>query len=299
MRGPSTTAAGSNRGARGGARPRARRAGRRARSGSPSSPQERDRLRASHEQLRLELELLRRRIFIAKAERVDTRQLELEFAAKLAALDKLSGGSPQELEASTAGDAALVQEPRRSPAAGATCGSCRSRRSGSSSPTRSSRSWWPRARPSASASRRAASSAGSAAGCGAWSSRASSTASSMRAASRTIETTPCRRSASRARWRRPRCSRTSRPTSAATGCRSTASRTAWPATASALDRGTMCRWLEDAGATAGRHRRRRDARGGVAHRLLHRHRRDRRRGPAEPRGPTADGRRAGAATTSC
>lgn len=64
--------------------------------------QERDRLRASHEQLRLELELLRRRIFIAKAERVDTRQLELEFAATLAALDKLSGGSPKEIEASSA-----------------------------------------------------------------------------------------------------------------------------------------------------------------------------------------------------
>ena len=42
---------------------------------------ERDHLRASHERLRLELELLRRRIFIAKAERVDTRQLEMEFAA--------------------------------------------------------------------------------------------------------------------------------------------------------------------------------------------------------------------------
>lgn len=63
---------------------------------------ERDRLRASHEQLRIELELLRRRIFIAKAERVDTRQLELEFAATLAALDKLSGESPKELEANLA-----------------------------------------------------------------------------------------------------------------------------------------------------------------------------------------------------
>ena len=52
---------------------------------------ERDHLRQSYEQLRLELELLRRRIFVAKAERVDTRQLELEFAAKLAALDRLAG----------------------------------------------------------------------------------------------------------------------------------------------------------------------------------------------------------------
>lgn len=54
---------------------------------------ERDHLRASHERLRLELELLRRRIFVAKAERVDTAQLELEFAATLAALDRL-GGAP-------------------------------------------------------------------------------------------------------------------------------------------------------------------------------------------------------------
>lgn len=52
---------------------------------------ERDVLRASHERLRLELELLRRRIFVAKAERVDTAQLEMEFAQKLAELDKLGG----------------------------------------------------------------------------------------------------------------------------------------------------------------------------------------------------------------
>jgi transposase len=51
---------------------------------------ERDLLRASHERLRLELELLKRRIFVAKAERVDTTQLELEFAVKLAELDRLA-----------------------------------------------------------------------------------------------------------------------------------------------------------------------------------------------------------------
>jgi transposase len=56
--------------------------------------EERDLLRSSHERLRLELELLKRRIFVAKAERVDTAQLELEFAAKLAALDRLGGGPP-------------------------------------------------------------------------------------------------------------------------------------------------------------------------------------------------------------
>lgn len=52
---------------------------------------ERDLLRASHERLRLELELLRRRIFVAKAERVNTAQLELEFATTLAELDRLGG----------------------------------------------------------------------------------------------------------------------------------------------------------------------------------------------------------------
>ena len=52
---------------------------------------ERDQLRASHERLRLELELLRRRIYVAKAERIDTKQLELEFAEKLAELDRLAG----------------------------------------------------------------------------------------------------------------------------------------------------------------------------------------------------------------
>ena len=65
---------------------------------------ERDLLRASHERLRLELELLRRRLFVAKAERVDTAQLELEFAATLAALDKL-GGDPPTDDAPSAPDA--------------------------------------------------------------------------------------------------------------------------------------------------------------------------------------------------
>ena len=51
---------------------------------------ERDLLRASHEELRLELAILKRRLFVAKAERVDTAQLELEFAAKLAELNRLA-----------------------------------------------------------------------------------------------------------------------------------------------------------------------------------------------------------------
>ena len=52
---------------------------------------ERDRLRAAYQLLQLEVELARRRLVVAKAERVDTTQLELEFAAKLAALDALAG----------------------------------------------------------------------------------------------------------------------------------------------------------------------------------------------------------------
>jgi transposase len=45
--------------------------------------------KASHERLRLELELHKQRLFVAKAERVDTRQLELEFAQKLRALEQV------------------------------------------------------------------------------------------------------------------------------------------------------------------------------------------------------------------
>lgn len=41
---------------------------------------ERDNLRRAYRQLMEQFELLRRRIFIAKAERVDSTQLELEFA---------------------------------------------------------------------------------------------------------------------------------------------------------------------------------------------------------------------------
>lgn len=74
---------------------------------------ERDTLRAAYERLRLDLELLQRRIVIAKAERVDTAQLELEFATKLAALDALSAqldGGP------TAGAPAPASGPPSPPA---------------------------------------------------------------------------------------------------------------------------------------------------------------------------------------
>lgn len=53
---------------------------------------ERDNLRASHERLRVELELFKRRIFIAKAERADNeQQLRIEFAAKLRELNEIAG----------------------------------------------------------------------------------------------------------------------------------------------------------------------------------------------------------------
>jgi transposase len=52
---------------------------------------ERDRLKEAYDALVRDVELARRRLFVAKAERIDTTQLELEFAAKLAALDKLAG----------------------------------------------------------------------------------------------------------------------------------------------------------------------------------------------------------------
>ena len=51
---------------------------------------ERDKLRRAYEQLKEQLELLRRRIFVGKAERVDVAQLEMEFAQTLAKLDALA-----------------------------------------------------------------------------------------------------------------------------------------------------------------------------------------------------------------
>ena len=56
-----------------------------------NAERERDHLRQSYERLKQELELLRRRIVVATAERVDTQQLELEFAQKLEALEKAAG----------------------------------------------------------------------------------------------------------------------------------------------------------------------------------------------------------------
>lgn len=51
---------------------------------------ERDKLRRAYELAKEQLELLRRRIYVGKAERVDVQQLELEFAVKKAELEKLA-----------------------------------------------------------------------------------------------------------------------------------------------------------------------------------------------------------------
>ncbi|MFC1611515.1 IS66 family transposase [Myxococcota bacterium] len=71
---------------------------------------ERDRLRDAYKKLQLELLLLRRRIFVAKAERVDTAQLEFEFAQKLAELDKLAG-----LDKKPSDEKSKKKKPRRKP----------------------------------------------------------------------------------------------------------------------------------------------------------------------------------------
>jgi transposase len=51
---------------------------------------ERDRLRRAYDQLREQMDLMRRRLFVAKAERVDVQQLEMEFAEKKAELEALA-----------------------------------------------------------------------------------------------------------------------------------------------------------------------------------------------------------------
>jgi hypothetical protein len=74
---------------------------------------ERDRLREAYEALKLEVELARRRLIIAKAERMDTTQLELEFATKLAALDALAGQVADDGEASDDDPGAADPDPRK------------------------------------------------------------------------------------------------------------------------------------------------------------------------------------------
>lgn len=58
--------------------------------------EERDKLRKAYDRLLEELQLLRRRIFVATAERIDTSQLLLDFAKKKAELDALGGVIPSD-----------------------------------------------------------------------------------------------------------------------------------------------------------------------------------------------------------
>ena len=77
---------------------------------------ERDKLRRAYEQLKEQLELLRRRLYVAKAERVDASQLEMEFAATKAKLDALA---TQMGEASAlAAGADATSDPAEPPPAG-------------------------------------------------------------------------------------------------------------------------------------------------------------------------------------
>ena len=70
---------------------------------------ERDKLRRAYELLKGQLELLRRRIFVAKAERIDTTQLEIEFAETKAKLDKLA--QALDADASSLGHASAMGVP--------------------------------------------------------------------------------------------------------------------------------------------------------------------------------------------
>jgi transposase len=79
---------------------------------------ERDKLRHAYEQLKQHLELLRRRIFHAKAERIDITQLGLEFAETKQKLDALAKQLDEEespLEPSSAADLAEDEPPPSGP----------------------------------------------------------------------------------------------------------------------------------------------------------------------------------------
>lgn len=75
---------------------------------------ERDNLKRAYRQLMEQFELLRRRIFIAKAERVDATQLELEFEKTKQKLDALAKRLDSD---AAAGDASDAEEPKTDAAA--------------------------------------------------------------------------------------------------------------------------------------------------------------------------------------
>jgi transposase len=76
---------------------------------------ERDRLREAYRHLELQVELQRRRLFVAKAERIDTAQLELEFAATLARLNELAGKLPADVLEKMGGGEGTKAKKKRSP----------------------------------------------------------------------------------------------------------------------------------------------------------------------------------------
>jgi hypothetical protein len=81
---------------------------------------ERDNLRRAYRQLMEQFELLRRRIFIAKAERVDATQLELEFEATKKKLDALAaqiGAADRETTASAGTEDEVGSRPAGKPPA--------------------------------------------------------------------------------------------------------------------------------------------------------------------------------------
>ena len=82
---------------------------------------ERDNLRKAYRQLMEQFELLKRRIFIAKAERIDATQLELEFETtknKLDALAQQLGGNAATADPASSGqpDAAGARPSGKPPA---------------------------------------------------------------------------------------------------------------------------------------------------------------------------------------
>src|SRR6202789_4266976 len=74
------------------------------------------RLLAAYQQVQLELALLRKRIFMGSAERVDTKQLEMEFADKQAELAGLAGqlsATPPEVPTAASPEAPAAASPAR------------------------------------------------------------------------------------------------------------------------------------------------------------------------------------------
>ena len=68
-----------------------------ARAHSANLIAERVLLREAYRQLELQVQLQRRRLFVAKAERIDTQQLEIECAATLAKLNEIAATLPADV----------------------------------------------------------------------------------------------------------------------------------------------------------------------------------------------------------